>query len=32
MIEFNDSFSQTTVAEAVCAHPGLTQLIIHQLM
>ncbi|UNP89279.1 hypothetical protein MNZ22_02055 [Aeromonas encheleia] len=32
MIEFNDSFSQAAVAEAMCTHPGLTQLIAHQLM
>lgn len=32
MIEFNDSFSQAAVAQALCAHPGLTKLITHQLM
>lgn len=32
MIEFNDSFSQAAVAEAMCAHPCLTKLITHQLM
>ena len=32
MIEFNDSFSQAAVAEAMCAHPGLAKLISQQLM
>ena len=32
MIEFNDSFSQAAVAEAVCAHSGLAKLINQQLM
>ncbi|MGL5214283.1 MAG: hypothetical protein ACRC8R_04025 [Aeromonas hydrophila] len=32
MIEFNDSFSQAAVAEAMCAHPALTKLISQQLM
>lgn len=31
MIEFNDSFSQAAVAEAMCAHPALAKLI-SQLM
>ncbi|MFM5075508.1 hypothetical protein [Aeromonas hydrophila] len=32
MIEFNDSFSQAAVAEAMCAHPALAKLISQQLM
>ena len=32
MIEFNDSFSQASVAEAMCAHSGLAKLISQQLM
>lgn len=32
MIEFNDSFSQAAVAEAMCAHSGLAKLISQQLM
>jgi len=32
MIEFNDSFSQVAVAEAMCAHPALAKLISQQLM
>ncbi|WOQ14084.1 hypothetical protein [Aeromonas media] len=31
MIEFNDSFSQAAVAEAMCTHTGLAKLISHQL-
>lgn len=32
MIEFNDSFSQAAVAEAMGAHPALAKLISQQLM
>ncbi len=32
MIEFNDSFSQAAVAEAMCAHLALAKLISQQLM
>ena len=32
MIEFNDSFSQAAVAEAMWAHSGLAKLISQQLM
>ncbi|HEH9431387.1 TPA: hypothetical protein SIA29_002225 [Aeromonas sobria] len=32
MIEFNDSFSQAAVAEAMCAHAGFAKLISQQLM
>ncbi|WMX35177.1 hypothetical protein RE654_02660 [Aeromonas caviae] len=32
MIEFNDSFSQAAVAEAMCAHAGLAKLISQPLM
>lgn len=32
MIEFNDSFSQAAVAEAMCTHPALSKIICQQLI
>ena len=31
MIEFTDSFSQAAVAQALCMHPDLVQILSHQL-
>ena len=31
MIEFTDSFSQAAVAQALCTHPDLVQMLSHQL-